>query len=75
MGGYGGGGSGSSGDAKMVSDSIYSSLSGTAMTDPVHMVAPLISRPMFNNSPMSLTIVCPFSLFLSLLSHISCRYV
>lgn len=62
----GGGGGGGSGDAKMISDGLYNSIIiPTASMNESHMVTPLISRPVFNTTPLSLTIVCPFfSLYL-----------
>lgn len=72
IGSYGGGssgGGGGSGDAKMISDGLYNSIIiPTASMNESHMVTPLISRPVFNTTPLSLTIVCPplfFSLSLS----------
>lgn len=72
IGSYGGGssgGGGGSGDAKMISDGLYNSIIiPTASMNESHMVTPLISRPVFNTTPLSLTIVCPlfFFFFLSL---------
>lgn len=63
IGSYGGGssgGGGGSGDAKMISDGLYNSIIiPTASMNESHMVTPLISRPVFNTTPLSLTIVCP----------------
>lgn len=73
IGSYGGGssgGGGGSGDAKMISDGLYNSIIiPTASMNESHMVTPLISRPVFNTTPLSLTIVCPPIFFFLSLSN------